>query len=294
MTSISPSPRLDVIGATQQKRRQQRRDLYIILGLSAFAFVWLIPIIWTLAVSFRPENSITANLTRLVPLPFTLDNYDFVVNSSRIPRWFMNSLLVACVRTFCQLAVCSLAAYSFARIKFPFSKPLFYFVLVGLMVPGQATFIPVYLLFSELNLLNTYPALILPGIASSFAVFLLVQFFKGIPIELEEAARLDGASRIGVYFRIFLPLSTPVLTALAIFTFLGTWNEYLWPLVAATDQDIMPITIGLTNLTATVDRIEFGTTMAAAWTAGLPIVIFFFVFQKRIISGIQISSGIKA
>ena len=161
------------------------------------------------------------------------------------------------------------------------------------MVPGQATFIPVYLLFSKLKLLNSFPALILPGIASPFAVFLLVQFFKGIPIELEEAARLDGASRIGVYFRIFLPLSTPVLTALAIFTFLGTWNEYLWPLVAATDPDVMTITIGLTNLTATTYTNEYGKTMAAAWTAGLPIVFFFFIFQKRIISGIQISSGIK-
>jgi len=273
--------------------RKSRSNIYILVGISLFAFVWLIPIIWTLSISFRPETSITANLTQLTPIPFTLENYDFILQSSRIPRWFLNSLFVAVVRTILQLTVCSLAAYSFARIKFPFSRFLFYFVLVGLMVPGQATFIPVYLLFSDLQLLNSYPALIMPGIASSFAVFLLVQFFKGIPIELEEAARLDGATRIGVYFRIFLPLSTPVLTALAIFTFLGTWNEYLWPLVAATDPDIMTITIGLTNLTATADRIEFGRTMAAAWAAGLPILIFFFLFQKRIISGIQISSGIK-
>ena len=276
-----------------KERKQSRNNMLVLIGITVFAFVWLIPIIWTLSISFRPENSIITDLTRIVPLPFTLDNYDFIVKSSRIPKWFMNSLFVAVVRTILQLIVCSLAAYSFARIKFPGSKYIFYFVLVGLMVPGQATFIPVYMLFSNLKLLNTFPALIMPGIASSFAVFLLVQFFKGIPIELEEAARLDGASRIGVYFRIFLPLSTPVLTALAIFTFLGTWNEFLWPLVAATDPDIMTITIGLTNLTATVDRIEFGTTMAAAWTAGLPIVIFFFIFQKRIISGIQISSGIK-
>jgi len=275
------------------ERKQSRNNMYILIGISIFAFIWLIPIIWTLSISFRTENSIITDLTRLVPFPFTLENYDFIVKSSRIPKWFMNSLFVAIVRTILQLIVCSLAAYSFARIKFPGSKYIFFFVLIGLMVPGQATFIPVYMLFSDLNLLNTYTALIMPGIASSFAVFLLVQFFKGIPIELEEAARLDGASRIGVYFRIFLPLSTPVLTALAIFTFLGTWNEFLWPLVAATDPEYMTITIGLTNLTATVDRIEFGTTMAAAWTAGLPIVIFFFIFQKRIISGIQISSGIK-
>ena len=288
-------PSLDRLALHQLERRKQltRRNTLITLAMALFAFVWLVPIAWTLALSFRPEDSITANLTLLLPIPFTTDNYDFVFNSSRIPRWFVNSMIVALTRTFLQLMICSLAAYSFARVKFPLRQPIFYFVLIGLMVPGQATFIPVYLLFSNLKLLNSFPALIVPGIASPFAVFLLVQFFKGIPIELEEAARLDGASRIGVYWRIFLPLSTPVLTALAIFTFLGTWNEYLWPLVAATDPDIMTITIGLTNLTATTYTANFGETMAAAWTAGLPILLFFFVFQKRIISGIQISSGIK-
>ncbi len=292
---MAAAPAFDQLAARQAARQRQLtlRNAAIVVAITLFAFVWLIPIVWTLSLSLRPEHSITANLTLLLPAPFTLDNYDFVFRSSRIPRWFLNSLFVASARTILQLMICSLAAYSFARVKFPLRQYVFYFVLIGLMVPGQATFIPVYLLFSNLKLLNSFPALILPGLASPFAVFLLVQFFKGIPIELEEAARLDGASRIGVYFRIFLPLSTPVLTALAIFTFLGTWNEYLWPLVAATDPDIMTITIGLTNLTATTYTANFGQTMAAAWTAGLPIVIFFFIFQKRIISGIQISSGIK-
>lgn len=267
--------------------------IYRFVGMSLFAFVWLIPIIWTISISFRPENAIQADLTQLVPIPFTTEHWQFIVSDGRVIQWFTNSLIVATTRTVLQLIICSLAAYSFARIPFPGRRYVFMFALIGLMVPGQATFIPVYLLFSDLHLLNTFYALIIPGIASSFAVFLLVQFFRNIPIELEEAAYLDGASRLGVYFRIMLPLSTPVLTALAIFTFLGTWNEYLWPLVAATDPDIMTITIGLRNLTATVQRTEYGQTMAAAWAAGLPIILFFLIFQKRIISGIQVSSGIK-
>ena len=271
----------------------RRQGLLVQAGLFVLAALWLIPVIWTLSISLRPENSIQANLSFMLPLPFTLENYEFVFSSSRLLRWFVNSLFVAVARTVLQIALCSLAAYAFARIRFPGRRILFPFVLIGLMVPGQATFIPVYLLFSNLGLLNTFAALILPGVASSFAVFLLVQFFRNIPIELEEAALLDGASRLAVYLRIFLPLSTPVLTTLAIFTFLGTWNEFLWPLVAATDPDIMTITIGLRNLTATVDRIEFGQTMAAAWAAGLPIVFFFLIFQRRIISGIQLSSGIN-
>lgn len=276
-----------------ERVKRRRQSLLIQAGLIVLAALWLIPVVWTLSISFRPENSIQANLSFMLPLPFTLENYEFVFSSSRLLRWFVNSLFVAVARTLLQIALCSLAAYAFARMRFPGRRILFPFVLVGLMVPGQATFIPVYLLFSNLRLLNTFAALILPGIASSFAVFLLVQFFRNIPIELEEAALLDGASRLGVYLRIFLPLSTPVLTTLAIFTFLGTWNEFLWPLVAATDPDIMTITIGLRNLTATVDRIEFGQTMAAAWAAGLPIVFFFLIFQRRIISGIQLSSGIN-
>lgn len=276
-----------------ERVKRRRQSLLIQGGLFVLATLWLIPVVWTLSISLRPENSIQANLSFMLPLPFTLENYEFVFSSSRLLRWFVNSLFVAVARTLLQIALCSLAAYAFARMRFPGRRILFPFVLIGLMVPGQATFIPVYLLFSNLRLLNTFAALILPGIASSFAVFLLVQFFRNIPIELEEAALLDGASRLGVYLRIFLPLSTPVLTTLAIFTFLGTWNEFLWPLVAATDPDIMTITIGLRNLTATVDRIEFGQTMAAAWAAGLPIVFFFLIFQRRIISGIQLSSGIN-
>ncbi|MCA9889885.1 MAG: carbohydrate ABC transporter permease, partial [Anaerolineae bacterium] len=152
--------------------------------MSLFAFVWLIPIIWTISISFRPENAIQADLTQLVPIPFTTEHWQFIVSDGRVIQWFTNSLIVATTRTVLQLIICSLAAYSFARIPFPGRRYVFMFALIGLMVPGQATFIPVYLLFSDLHLLNTFYALIIPGIASSFAVFLLVQFFRNIPIEL--------------------------------------------------------------------------------------------------------------
>ncbi len=163
------------------------------------------------------------------------------------------------------------------------------------MVPGQATFIPVYLMFSELDLLNTYTALILPGIASPFAIFLLVQFFKDIPIELEEAATIDGASRLTVFSKIILPLSLPVLTTLAIFTFLGNWNDYLWPLVTATVDEVRTITIGLKLISQQWGYADsYGRVMAAAWVGAMPIVVFFFVFQRSILSGISIGSGIKS
>lgn len=280
------------IGRSIQKRNQ----IIYFTGLTTFVFIWLIPILWTISLSFRTEASIQQDLTRILPIPFTLEHYQSMLSNGQMVRWLLNSLIVAGSRTVLQLFVCSLAAYAFARINFKGKRFLYPLALIGLMVPFQAIFIPLYLIFAQFQLHNTYIALILPGIASSFAIFLLFQFFQGIPRDLEEAAFLDGASRFVVYWRVIMPLSTPILTALSIFIFLGTWNEYLWPLVSATDDQMLTITIGLRKLSQIVGGHEapkYGAQMAAAWVGGLPILIFFLIFQSRIISGIQLTSGIK-
>ncbi len=279
----------------QQMLNKRRRDsiLYIV-ALSLFAAIWLLPAVWTLSTSLRPELAIQRNLVTLIPEPFTLENWLYLLQSSMIPRWFVNSLIVSVTATVAQLMICSLAAYAFARLEFKGKRIVFVLVLAGLLVPGQVTFIPIYLLFANLKLHNTYTALILPHVASAFGVFLMTQFFKSIPRDLEDAAVIDGASRFTVYWRIILPLSTPVLTALAIFTFLGTWNDYLWPLVSATNQDVMTLTIGLRNVSASWGFQQFyGRIMAAAWVGALPVLVFFLIFQRRIIAGIQMTSGIK-
>jgi multiple sugar transport system permease protein len=270
------------------------KALYM-LGLSLFALFWMLPIIWTLSNSFRPEANIQANLANFLPTPFTTENWDYVMRSSKIPRWLFNSAFVAVTHTALQLVVCSAAAYAFGRIPFKGRRFVYPIVLAGLMVPGQATFIPVYLMFADMNLLNTYTALIVPGIASPFAIFLLVQFFKDIPYEFEEAAFMDGASRPTVFRHIILPLALPALTTLAIFTFLGNWNNYLWPLVAATKDEVRTVTIGLNLISQQWGYADsYGRVLAAAWVGAMPIVLFFFAFQRRILSGISIGSGIKA
>ena len=292
MTAQNTAPILQSQAGRPFLKRHSNK-IYI-AALSLFTFFWMLPIIWTLSTSLRPETHIQANLATLIPSPFTIENWAFVLSSSKIPRWLFNSAFVAITHTFLQLAICSLAAYAFARIEFKGRKIIYPLVLAGLMVPDQATFIPVYLMFSELELLNTYTALILPGIASPFAIFLLVQFFKDLPVELEEAATIDGASRLTVFRTIILPLSLPVLTTLAIFTFLGNWNSYLWPLVAATTDEARTITIGLNLISQQWGYADsYGRVMAAAWVAAIPIVLFFFAFQRRILSGISIGSGIK-
>ena len=189
--------------------------------------------------------------------------------------------------TVVQLVLCSLAAFAFARIPFRGKRPLYLLVLLGIMVPFEAVLIPVYLLFAGAHLHNTWWALIAPDIASPLALFLLTQFFQEIPTELDEAAYLDGASRFTVYWRIILPLATPILATLAIFTFLGTSNEYLWPLVSATDRNSLTITIGLRKLAETFGHQErdLGLKMAGASVGGIPILIFYFIFQRRIVAG---------
>ncbi len=285
------------IGAEQKQKRKQRerwQSRVYLTVLGVFALIWMLPVVWTIVTSFRPEPALQRNLASLIPHPFTIENWTFILTSSQLWKWLGNSVLVSTTHTLAQLTVCSLAAYAFARLDFYFKRPLYILVLVGLMVPFEATFLPVYLLFSNLKLHNTLIALILPGIASSFAVFLMTQFFRGIPMELEEAAMMDGAGRFRIFLTIIIPLSTPVITALAIFTFLGNWNSYLWPIISATSTEVYTIVIGLRKISQAWGFVDFyGRNMAAAVFTALPIIIFFFVFQRRIISGIAINSGIK-
>jgi len=285
------------VGAELQRKRQlleRRRGSVYVLAVGVFALIWMLPVIWTLVTSFRPEAALQRNLASLIPYPFTTENWAFILKSSQLWKWLGNSAFVSTTHTLAQLTVCSLAAYAFARLDFYFKRPLYLLVLIGLMVPFEATFLPVYLLFSNLKLHNTLIALILPGIASSFAVFLLTQFFRGIPLELEEAAMMDGAGRFRIFLIVIVPLSTPVITALAIFTFLGNWNSYLWPIISATSSEVYTIVIGLRKLNQAWGDVNFyGRDIAAAVFTALPIIIFFFVFQRRIISGIAINSGIK-
>jgi len=280
--------------ARTRKLSERRRESMYVLAVGLFALVWMLPVIWTLVTSLRPEPALQRNLASLIPHPFTIENWTFILQSSQLWKWLGNSVVVSTTHTLAQLIVCSLAAYAFARLDFYFKRPLYILVLMGLMVPFEATFLPVYLLFSNLKLHNTLIALILPGIASSFAVFLLTQFFRGIPLELEEAAMMDGAGRFRIFLIVIVPLSTPVITALAIFTFLGNWNSYLWPIISATSSEVYTIVIGLRKLNQAWGDVNFyGRDMAAAVFTALPIIIFFFVFQRRIISGIAINSGIK-
>lgn len=268
---------------------RRRIGAWSLLGvLMVVSIFWITPIVWVITMSLKPNDVLQVSTKGLIPDPFTLENYDKILNVSSVPRWFANSLVVATSTTILTLVLASMAGYALARIQFKGKKLLYLFILSGMMVPEQAVFIPLHTMFSSWGMHNTYQALVLPRLAFPLGVFLMTQFFQAIPEDIEEASKLDGANRFIVYVRIMIPLSIPALTTLGLFTFVLTWNDYLWPLVSATKTDMYTLTVGLGSLQGTFAQTEgLGFLMASAVTASAPILVVFIIFQRYIIQGIR-------
>lgn len=270
------------------------RSTFYTIGMSLFVFIWAVPIIWMFSLSLTPNSILQRTTANLIPPQFTFENFVTALRVGQMPRWFLNSVIVTVVTTLLTLILCAAAGYAFARIDFRGKKIVYPFVLAGLMVPKEAMFIPLFLMFAGLDLQNTYTALILPRVATPLGVFIMTQFFKAIPHEIEEAAQIDGANRFMIFWRIMLPMSIPALTALAIFTFILTWNDYLWPLVIATKQEMFTLTTGLASLQGNfAQATELGSLMARGVISIAPLLILFLVFQRNLIRGIAVSSGGK-
>ena len=206
-------------------------------------------------------------------------------------RYFLNSLLVGLCVTLGQLVICSLGAYAFARLEFPGRDAVFFLYLATLMIPGPVLTVPIYLLLREYHLLNTYQGIILPGLFSAYGTFLLRQFFLTIPKDLEDAARMDGAGRFGVYLRIILPLSGPALAALATFVFIGSWNDFFWPSIVMTDPDKLTLPVGLAHFND-IYVFDYGRLMAGSMIAIGPAILIYLVFQRFITRGV-VMTGLK-
>ena len=268
---------------------QSNRSYYWLVTLISLpAFLWLVPTLWMLSLSFQP-NDVLARTTSstffgLVPLPFTLDNYAALFSYGQTPVWFLNSTIVAVGMTLAVLFVSTTAGYALARLSFPGKNFVIIFCLIGLMVPEQAVFIPLYTMFADFGWHNSYHALILPRVAVPIGVFLMMQFFKAIPRDIEEAARLDGVSWLQIFWHVMLPLARPAMTTLAILTFLYAWNDYLWPLVSAQKREMFTITLGLASIQTNFAQSEgLGRIMASGVIATLPVVVLFLLFQRYVV-----------
>jgi multiple sugar transport system permease protein len=269
------------------RRGSELGDRLILAAVVLLALVWIAPIAWVVGLSFKPNEVLMRTTGGIIFPPFTLKNYADIIASSSVFGWMANSAIVAAGQTILTLLVASLAGYGFARTEFPGRKPLFVLVLAALAIPEQAIIVPLHTMFAEFDLHNTYVALIAPRLAFPFGVLLMTQYFRAIPAEIEEAALLDKASRLKIFFRIVLPLSIPAQATLGIYTFLHAWNEYFWPLVSATKPDMYTLTVGLASMQTNFAQTEgIGFLMAQAVFAGLPILILYLFFQRHIVNAV--------
>ncbi|MET9801014.1 carbohydrate ABC transporter permease [Streptomyces sp. NPDC006368] len=251
----------------------------------ALAAAWLLPLAWAVATSLKPEGETTRTPLEWVGSTLTFDAYAKVWESGDLLRWTLNSVYVSATTTVLTVLLCAMAAYGFTRTDFRGRKALFGLVLAGIMVPPQVLIAPLFAEMVQLGLVDTYWGVILPQVAVPAMVFILVKFFEGVPRELEEAAFVDGAGRWRVFWTIVMPLSRPVLAAVAIFTFISTWNNFLWPFLVTTDPNGMTLPVGLVTVQSSFG-VRYAQIMASLVIAGLPLLVIFMLFQRQIVRGI--------
>ncbi|MGL4649791.1 MAG: carbohydrate ABC transporter permease [Caldilineaceae bacterium] len=267
--------------------KNAKRSLISWLIFSPLVIIIFIPLLYMVTMSFTTESNQYLMPINWLPRPPTLQNFRKIFADPLIPlgRWFVNSLLVASVGTLVILFISSLSGYAFARLQFPGKNLLFSLLLFSLMIPAAITLIPSFLLLRDFNMLNSFHAIWWPAAAGVTGIFLLRQHFFSIPSDLEDAARVDGASRFRIYWQICLPLVRGAMVALAIFSFLGLWNDLFWPLIVLTEQSQLTLPIGLVVLQQG-SYIQRGMAFAAAFIATMPVMIFYAFFQRKIIAGI--------
>ena len=256
-----------------------------LVALVLLAVLWLLPFLWALVTSFKTETDAAATPVSFFPKSgFTTDAYTSVLREGNIPLWTMNSLITATAITIITLVVSALAAYGFSRLDFTGRRWLFWGMIASIIIPPQVLIVPLFYEMLTLNLVDTYWAIILPQVVHPAMVFILKKFFDQVPIELEDAARIDGAGRLRVFWSIVLPLSRPILAAVSIFVFIGAWNNFLWPFIATSDSSLMTMPVGLQTVKSAYG-LQYAQVMASAVLAAIPLVVVFLFFQRQIIKG---------
>jgi multiple sugar transport system permease protein len=296
MTTLA-SPRPGTIGAATLDRRPRGAGrsrativLYVLLFLGLLLMI--APFIWMVLGSFKPQSEFLRTPPTWLPEQPTLDNFNRLFSKLTFPRYFFNSTVVAVAVTLGNIVFAPMLGYALAKIRFRGKRVLLLLVLSTLMLPAAATLIPLYVLMSQLNLVNTYPGLILPFLAGPFGVFLTRQFFSGLPDELLEAARIDGAGEFRIFWMIAMPLAGPILATLGILTFLGSWNSFIYPLVMAQSPDIYTLPVALATFATGQYQADHGMLMAGSLVLIVPVLLVFILMQRWITEGIA-TTGLK-
>jgi multiple sugar transport system permease protein len=271
--------------------RSRAFKIFSAIVLTVFSVIWVIPLLFAVDTSLKPEGEIAAHPTSWWSSHFSFDAYSTVIHSTPILTWYVNSFIIAALTVILTLLVTSMIGFALAQTRFAGRGGIIAFVLAGLLIPGQILVLPLYQIVHGMHLLNTYWAMVLPAAAAPVAVFIFESFFSGLPRELVEAARIDGASWFSIYWRVCLPLCRPAISAVAIFTFVTSWNNFLWPLLALSNVDQMTIPVGMATVAGGFG-ILYAQVMATAVLGALPLFVVFLLFQRQIVQGIA-GTGIK-
>jgi multiple sugar transport system permease protein len=289
MSAVAQARAVGRPGAFRIRRALGYAVLYAILVV--FSIFMLVPFVFALLGSLKPEPEVFAVPIRWLPSEPQWQNYVLPFQKN-VGRYFLNSLIVSGIQTIAPLLLCSMAGYSLAKFTYPGRTLAFLFILSTIMLPIQVTLVPTFLIIKELGWVNTYAGLIVPGLATTFGTFLMRQFFLSIPSEYMDAARIDGASEPRIFWTIMLPMCRPALSALAIFSFTGSWNSFLWPLVVVNQDEMRTIPLGIVFYIGEQRAPEYGQLLAVAVLASLPVLALFMAMQREFIRGAAIS-GLK-
>jgi multiple sugar transport system permease protein len=284
--------------ATMSPRRYRAIKTLDIAGLIATivtvlgAIFWAFPLYWGLVTTFKVENEIVQPGVDFWPRNFTLEAYTHVLFNTNIGTWYINSLATALGTTVLVVFMGALAGYAISQLKFPGRRILWWLILASFMVPIPALIVNHYVLMAQFKLINTWLGVILPQLIAPVTVIIYKQFFDSVPREFREAAKIDGANELQLFFRLYLPMNWGITTALAIISFIGAWNNFLWPFLAVTKEQAMNVTVGITQVTDAFG-VKYARDLGSAMLAGLPVAIIYLIFQRRVTQAIMLTAGIK-
>ena len=276
--------------ASARRRRMRPSAVIAFLVLFLVSLLWVVPLAWAVDTSLKPEGQTTPIPPSWTSPRWTIGAYLQVLSNGNLPRWFFNSAITSTVITVGTVVFASLVGYALSRIPFRGRAMVFWLIMAGIMIPVEALVVPLFYEVNSFQMVNTYGGIILPQLASPIAVFIFKQYFDGIPREYEEAAILDGASRLRMYWRIWMPLSMPAVATVAILAFIASWNNFLWPLIVFTSSNMMTVPVGLASVQSSYG-IQYAQIMASTVLAALPMLLVFAFFQRQIVEGV--TGGIK-
>lgn len=256
------------------------------------AVLWAFPLYWGIVSSLKPENEVVRPFIELWPENLTFKHYIFALTETEIGRWYFNSVATATGITLLTVSTSMLCGYALSQLRFPGRKMLYLLILASFMVPTQTLIINHFVLIANMGLLNSWAGIILPQLIHPVVIIVYKQFFDGVPKDFREAAVMDNASELRIFFKVYMPMNWGVTTALSIVVFIWSWNAFLWPFLAVTRTNMMTITVGITQVNDTFG-VAYASQLSAAVLAGLPVALAYLFFQRRVTQAITLSAGIK-